>query len=78
MAVLGCVLSWATLLFFLCTMGDFQLNSLSLLSIAPVVVNATPSTVSPEKYYENPDKEILEIFSDNEGLTGIPMKKQNK
>jgi hypothetical protein len=71
MTVLGCVLSWATLLFFLYTMGDFQLNSLSLLSIAPVVVNTAPSTVSPEKYYEKPDKERLEIFSDNEGLTGV-------
>ena len=28
-------------------------------------------SISPEKYYENPDKEKLQIFSDNEGLTGI-------
>jgi len=71
MAVLGYVLSGATLLFLLNTMVDFQPNSLFLLSIAPVVVNTTPSTVSPEKYYENPDKEIQEIFTDNEGLTGV-------
>jgi hypothetical protein len=33
-------------------------------------ISSYPSIV-PEKYYENPDKEKWEIFSDNEGLTGI-------
>jgi hypothetical protein len=35
------------------------------------VVNTTPSPLSPEKYYENPDKEKPKILSDNEGLTGV-------
>ena len=40
--------------------------------------STTSSSVSPEKYYENPDKERPQILNENEGLTVPPFQENSK